>query len=60
MSNSLDQKNKKLYAARLKRAAEMYAIHEDILHCINSQSRRVKTERPATKCNEAFITGIQK
>ena len=39
MSNSLDQKVKKLYAARSKREAELHAIDEDILHCINSQSR---------------------
>ena len=32
MSNSLDQKVKKLYAARSKREAELHAIHEDILH----------------------------
>ena len=42
MSNSLDPKAKKLYAARSKREAELHAIHEDILHCIYNQSRRVK------------------
>ena len=56
MSNSLDQKVKKVYAARSKREAELRAIYEDILHCINSQSRRVKSKRLVTKCNEAFMT----
>ena len=60
MSNSLDQKVKKLYAARSKREAELHAIHEDILHCINSQSRRVKVERLVTKCSEAFRTVVDK
>ena len=60
MSNSLDQKVKKLYAARSKREAELHAIHEDILHCINSQSRRVKVERLVTKCNEASMTVVDK
>ena len=60
MSNSLDQKVKKLYAARSKLEAELHAIHEDILHCINSQSRRVKVERLVTKCNEAFMTVVDK
>ena len=60
MSNSLDQKVKKLYAARSKREADLHAIHEDILHCINSQSRRVKVERLVTKCNEAFMTVVDK
>ena len=60
MSNGLDQKVKKLYAARSKREAELHAIHDDILHCINSQSRRVKVERPVTKCNEAFMTVVDK
>ena len=60
MSNSLDQKIKKLYAVRLKREAELHAIHEDILHCINSQKRRVKVERLVTKCNEAFMTVVDK
>ena len=60
MSNGLDQKVKKLYAARSKREAELHAIHEDILHCINSQSRRVKVERLVTKCNEAFMTVVDK
>ena len=54
MSNSIDQKFKKLYAARSKREAELHAIPEDILPCINSQSRRVKVERPVTKCNELY------
>ena len=57
MSNSLDRKVKKLYAARSKREAE---LHEDILHSINSQSRRVKVERLVTKCNEAFMTVVDK
>ena len=60
MFNSLDQKIKKLYAARSKREAELHAIHEDFLHCINSQSRRVKVERLVTKCNEAFMTVVVK
>ena len=60
MSNSLDQKVKKLYAARSKREAELHDIHEDILHCINSQGRRVKVERLVTKCNEAFMTVVDK
>ena len=60
MSNSLDQKIKKLYAARSNREAELHAVHEDILPCINSQSRRVKVERLVTKCNEAFITVLDK
>ena len=37
MSNSLDRNVKKLYAARSKRETELHAIHEDILHSINSQ-----------------------
>ena len=60
MFNSLDQKVKKLYAARSKREAELHATHDDILHCINSQSRRVKIERLVTKCNEAFMTVVGK
>ena len=60
MSKSLDQKVKKLYAARSKREAELLAIHEDILHFINSQSRRVKVERLVKKCNEAFMTVVDK
>ena len=60
MSNSLDQKVKKLYAARSKRKAELHAIHEDILHCINGQSRRVNVERLVTKCNETFMTVVDK
>ena len=60
MSNSLHQKVKKLYAARSKREADLHAIHEDILHCINIQSRRVKVERLVTKCNEAFMTAVDK
>ena len=60
MSISLDQKVKKLYAARSKRNAELHAIYENILHCINNQSRRVKVERLVTKCNEAFLTVVEK
>ena len=60
MSNSLDRKVKKLYAARSKREAELHAINENILHSINSQSRRVKVERLVTKCNEAFMTVVDK
>ena len=58
MSSSLDQKVKKLYAVRSKREAELHAMYEDILHCIHSQSRRVKVERLVTKCNEAFMTVV--
>ena len=60
MSNSLYQEVKKLYAARSKREAELHAIKEDILHCINIQSRPVKVECLVTKCNEAFIIVIDK
>ena len=60
MSNSLDQKVKKMYAARSKREAELHAIHEDIFHCINNQSRRVKVERLVRKCYEAFMTVVGK
>ena len=60
MSNSLDQKVQKLYAARSKREAQLHAIHEDILHCLNNQSMRVKVERLVTKCNEAFMTVVDK
>ena len=35
-------------------------MHEDILHCTNSQSRRVKIERLVTKCNEVFMTVVDK
>ena len=59
MSNSHYQKVKKLYAASSKREAELHAIHE-ISHCINSQSRQVKVERLVTKCNEAFMTVVDK
>ena len=59
-SNSLGRKVKKYYAARSKREAELHAIHEDIVHSINSQSRRVKVERLVTKCNEAFMTVVDK
>ena len=51
---------KKLYAARSKREAELHAIHENFLHCINSQSRRVKIERLVTKCKEVFMTVVDK
>ena len=37
-----------------KREAELHAILEDILHCKNSQSSRVKIE--LKKCNKAFMT----
>ena len=60
MSNNLDQKVKKLYAARSKREADLHAIHENILHFINIQSRRVKVESLVTKCNEAFMTVADK
>ena len=53
-------KSQKLYAARSKREGELHAIHEDIFHCINRQSRRVKVERLVTKCNEAFMTVVDK
>ena len=42
------------------READLHAIHEDILHCINSQIRRVKVERLVTKCNEPFMTVVDK
>ena len=60
MSYSFDQKVKKLYAARSKREAELHNIHEDILHCINSQSGRVKLERLVTKCSKAILTVVHK
>ena len=60
LSNSLDQKVKKLYATWSKLEAELRAIHKDILHCINGQSRRKKVERLVTKCNEAFMTVVDK
>ena len=60
MSKGLDQKVKKLYAARSKREADLDAIYEDILYCINSHCRRVKVERLVTKCNEAFMTVVDK
>ena len=44
----------------MKREAELHAIHEDILHCINSQSRRVKVERLVTVCNETFVIVVDK
>ena len=43
-----------------QREAELHAIHKDTLHCINSQSRRVNVERLVTKCNEAFMTVVDK
>ena len=49
-----------MYAARSKREAELHAKHDDILHSINSQSRRVKVERLVTECNEAFMTVVDK
>ena len=49
-----------MYAARSKREAEWHVMHEDILHCINSQSRLMKVERLVTKCNEAFMTVVDK
>ena len=60
MSNSLDQKIKKLYAAMSKREAEMHAIRKNIIHCKNSQIRRMKDERLVTQCKEAFITVVDK
>ena len=60
MYNSLDQKVKKLYAARSKREAELHGIDEDILHCINSKNRRVRVECLVKKCNEAFMTVVDK
>ena len=49
-----------MYAARSKREADLHSIHEDVFHGINSQSRRVKVERLVTKCNEAFMTVVDK
>ena len=60
MSKGLDQKVKKLYSVRSKREADLDAIYEDILYCINSHCRRVKVERLVTKCNEAFMTVVDK
>ena len=60
MSNSLDQKLKKMYAARSKREADLHSMHEEILHFINSQSRRVKDERLVTNCNQAFMMVVDK
>ena len=60
MFNSFDQKFKQLSAARSKGEAELHAIHEDILHFFNSQSVRVKIERLVTKCNEDFMTVVDK
>ena len=60
LSNCLDQKVKNLYGARSKREAELPAINEDILFCINSQSSLVKVEILVTKCNEAFMTVLDK
>ena len=60
MSNGLDQKVKMLYAARSKREADLNAIYEDILYCINNQCRLVKVERLVTKCSEAFMTVVDK
>ena len=58
MSNSLNQKVKKLYTARSKREAELHAIHKDILPCKNSQIKRVKVERLVKKRNEVFMTVV--
>ena len=60
MSNRLDQKVKKLYAARSTREAELHAMHEDNLHCLSSRNRRVKNERLVTKCTDAFLTLVDK
>ena len=53
-------KKSKSFSARSKREAELHVIHEDILRCINIQSKRVKVERLVTKCNEAFMTVVDK
>ena len=53
MSNRLDQNVKKLYAASSKREAELHDLHKDIFHCMNSQSRRVKTERLVKNATKA-------
>ena len=55
MANSVNQRVKKLYSARSKREDELHAIHEDILHCKNSQSRRAKIEGLVAKFNKAFM-----
>ena len=60
MSNSLDRKVKKLYAARSMREVEMNSIHENLLHCINSQIIGVKIERLVTKRKEAFMGVVDK
>ena len=49
-----------MYAARSKSEVELHAIHENILHCIKNQSRRVKVELLVKKCNEAFMTVVDK
>ena len=49
-----------MYVTRSKREAELHAIQEYILHFIIVQSRRVKVQRLATKCNEAFMTVVDK
>ena len=60
MSKSLDPKQIKLYAARSKREVELHAMHEGILLFIKSQSRRFRVEHLVTKCNEAFMTVVEK
>ena len=49
---------KKLYAARSKRQAELHALLEDIIHCLNSQGRRVKVDRLVPNYIEALMTVV--
>ena len=40
--------------------AELHSVHEDIPHCINSRSKRVQVKRLVTKCNETFVSVVDK
>ena len=39
---------------------ELHSLHEDILPCIKTQNSRVEVERLVTKCNEAFVSVVDK
>ena len=54
MTNRLHQKMRKLYTVISKSKVEVRAIHEDIFHCINIQSRWVKFERSS----KDFVTVV--
>ena len=54
MSNSIDQKIKKLYVVRSKRDAELQDLFADILQCKNSQSRRMNLEHLLSKYYEIY------